>query len=138
VSLPFLWDQKKRQDRELSSKLAMVEQAKAERDEILRAHVAEIRSMINEWQNGRERISRYQNQLLPLAINRTEASIAAYRGGKASLDEVLIARRNEIDVRLQALQLQADTARLWAQLSFLFPIDAQNRHSVSIMNQDTP
>ncbi len=138
VSLPFQWDQKNRQDRELSSKLAMVEQAKAERDEILRAHVAEIRSMINEWQNGRERISRYQNQLLPLAINRTEASIAAYRGGKASLDEVLIARRNEIDVRLQALQLQADTARLWAQLSFLFPIDAQNRHSVSIMNQDTP
>jgi hypothetical protein len=37
ISLPFQWDQKNRQDRELSSKLAMVEQAKAERDEALRA-----------------------------------------------------------------------------------------------------
>ena len=34
---------------------------------------------------------------------------------------MLLARRNEIDVRLQALQLEIDTARLWAQLNFLFP-----------------
>lgn len=137
ISVPFQWDQKNRQDRELSSKLAMVEQAKAEREEMLRAHVAETRSMINEWQNGRERSSRYQNELIPLAVSRTEASLAAYRGGKASLAELLIARRNEIDVRLQALQLQADTARLWAQLNFLFPLDAQDLHSASTMNQDT-
>jgi outer membrane protein TolC len=136
ISVPFQWDQKNRQDRELSSKLAMVEQAKAERDEMLREHVAQTRSMINEWQNGRERSARYQNELIPLAASRTEASLAAYRGGKASLGELLIARRNEIDVRLQALQLQADTARLWAQLNFLFPLDAQNVHSASAMNQD--
>ena len=30
-------------------------------------------------------------------------------------------RRNEIDVRMQALQLEMETARLWAQLNFLFP-----------------
>lgn len=137
VSIPFQWDQKNRQDRELASKLAMVEQAKAERDEILSAHVAEIRSMINEWQNGSERITRYQNQLIPLAVSRTEAFIAAYRGGKSNLAEVLSARRNEIDVRLQALQLQADTARLWAQLSFLFPVITQNGHSATIINKDS-
>jgi hypothetical protein len=37
------------------------------------------------------------------------------------LTDALAARRGEIDVRLQALQLEADTARLWAQLNFLFP-----------------
>ncbi|MBR7780332.1 TolC family protein [Undibacterium rugosum] len=136
ISLPFQWDQKNRQDRELSSKLATVEQTRAERDEMLREHVAETRNMINEWQNGRERSTRYQRELIPLAENRTQASIAAYRGGKTSLAELLIARRGEIDIRLQALQLQADTARLWAQLNFLFPADVQSAHSTSTMNRD--
>ncbi|MBA2689287.1 MAG: TolC family protein, partial [Burkholderiales bacterium] len=47
VSIPFQLDQKNRQDRELSSKLAMVAQATAERDEMLREHVALTRTMIN-------------------------------------------------------------------------------------------
>ena len=35
----------------------------------------------------------------------TQATLAAYRGAKASITDVLVARRSEIDVRLQALQL---------------------------------
>lgn len=105
VSVPLQWDQKKRQDRELSAKLAVVEQAKAERDELLRGRIAETRTMINEWENDRERSARYQRELIPFAQQRTTATISSYRGGKASLPDVLAARRNEIDVRLQALQL---------------------------------
>lgn len=136
VSIPLQWDRKNRQDRELSSKLAMVEQAKAEREEALRAHVAETRAMIHEWQNNRERHVRYQQELIPLAKERTLATIAAYRGGKSGLMEVLGARRNEIDVRLQALQLEADTARLWAQLNFLFPTRDMAAHSDTSINRD--
>jgi len=121
LSIPLQWDGKNRQDRELSSKLALVEQAKAEREDMLRAHVAETRSMIDEWQNGRERYARYQDQLIPLANQRTLAAITAYRGGKATLADVLAARRNVIDIRIQALQLATETDRLWAQLNFLFP-----------------
>ncbi|MBC3921072.1 TolC family protein [Undibacterium sp. CY18W] len=138
ISLPFQWDQKNRQDRELSSKLAMVEQAKAERDETLRAHVAETRTMIEEWQSGLERSSRYERELIPLAKERTQATLGAYRGGKSSLPDLLATRRNEIDVRLQALQLQADTARLWAQLNFLFPADEPGMHLDQASNKDMP
>lgn len=123
VSLPLQWDRKQRQDRELSAKLAMAEQAKAERDEMLREHVAATRAMIADWENGRERAARYQRELLPLAGQRTQAVLAAYGGGKASLADLLAARRNETELRLQALQLRMDTARLWAQLNFLFPGD---------------
>ncbi len=137
VSIPLQWDQKNRQDRELSSKLAMVEQAKAEREEMLRAHISETRTMINEWENNRERIARYQRELIPLANERTAAAIAAYRGGKSTLADVLAGRRNEIDVRIQALQLEAETARLWAQLNFLFPDEGVNAHSAMMMNRDT-
>ena len=135
VSIPLQWDKKDRQDRELSSRLAMVEQAKAERDEMLRAHVAETRTMINEWENDRERSARYRNELIPLAQQRTAATITSYRGGKASLPDVLAARRNEIDVRLQALQLESETARIWAQLNFLFPETGATAHSITTMNR---
>jgi outer membrane protein TolC len=121
VSVPLQWDQKNRQDREVAAKLAMLDQARAEREDMLRAHTAEVRAMIAEWENDRERRSRYEREVLPLATERTQATLAAYRGAKATITDVLLARRSEIDVRLQALQLDTDTARLWAQLNFLFP-----------------
>jgi outer membrane protein TolC len=130
VSVPVQWDQKNRQDREVSAKMAMVEQAKALEEDALRSHVAEVRTMLNEWDSGRERLKRYQGELLPLAKSRTEASLAAYRGGKSELSAVLAARRNEIDVRLQALQLEMDTARAWSQLAFLVP--DHDAHAASV------
>ena len=137
VSIPLQWDQKNRQDRELAAKLASVEQAKAERDEMLRDHVATTRVQIEEWQTDRQRQTRYQRELLPLAYDRTQATLAAYRGGKATLTEVLLARRNEIDVGLQALQLEWDTARLWAQLNFLYPDDGMAASPATHTTMDT-
>lgn len=136
VSIPLQWNQHDRQDRELAAKLAMLEQAKAERDEALRAHVAETQAMVNEWENNRERLARFERELIPLAQQRTQAVVAAYRGGQAALPEVLFARRKEIDVRLEALQLQRDTARLWAELNYLFPDDRLLASSVAKINRD--
>lgn len=121
VSVPLQWNQKNKQDREAAAKLAMAEQAEAEREDMLRAHVAEAQTMLNEWQEMRARHAKYKDELIPLASERTAAVLAAYRGGKSALSDVLIARRNEIDVRLQAVALEADIAQLWAELAFLFP-----------------
>jgi len=129
VAIPLQWDQKNRQDRELAAKLAMADQAEAQREEALRAHIGEVRAQIQEWENGRERRARYERELVPLARDRTRAALAAYRGGKASLADVLSARRNEIEVRMQALQLEMETARLWAQINFLFPIGTIAQHA---------
>lgn len=137
VSIPLQLDQKHRQNREEASKLAMVEQIRAERDDMLRGHVAETRTMYTEWENTRERATRFERELVPLAQSRTMAALAAYRGGKSMLSDVLLARRNEIDVRLQALQLRADAARFWAQLNFLFPDDSALTHSAAILNGDS-
>jgi outer membrane protein TolC len=128
-SIPLQWDQKNRQDREVAAKLARLDQARAQREDMLRAHTAEVRAMLAEWENDRERHARYERDLLPLATERTQASLAAYRGAKASITDVLLARRSEIDVRLQALQLEMDAARLWAQLNFLFPEGDAGMHA---------
>ena len=136
-SVPLQWDRKRRQDRELGAKLAMVEQTAAERDEMLREHVAETRAMIVQWRSGRERISRYTSQLIPLSREQTQAVLARYRGGKAALSEVLAARRNETEVRMQAIELQLDTSRLWAQLNFLFPEGEGVQHPNPLNPRDT-
>lgn len=121
VSIPLQWDRKNRQDRELAAKLATAEQMRAQRDEASREHVAEALAMLEEWQSNRERLKRYDASLIPLAADRTRAAIAAYRGGTAILSAVLDARRTEIDVRMERVRLEMETARLWAQLNYLIP-----------------
>jgi outer membrane protein TolC len=137
VSVPLQWDRINRQDREVASKLALLDQARAEREDMLRAHVAGLRAMIAEWENDRERSARYQRELLPLASERTLAAVGAYRGAKASIADVLLARRNEIDVRMQALQLEMETARLWAQLNFLVADDGSAKHAGATYTKDS-
>jgi outer membrane protein TolC len=119
VSIPLQWDQKNRQDRELAAKLATVEQMRAQREEETRMHVAEALAMLQEWRSDRERLTRYDSSLLPLATERMRAAIAGYRGGASPLTAVLEARRSEIDMRMDRLRLEMDAARLWAQLNYL-------------------
>ena len=121
ISVPLQWDRVNRQDRELEAKLAMVDQVRAEREEALRLHVADAMAMLQEWRSNRDRLGRYDTTLLPLASEKTRATIAAYRGATGSLTSVLEARRGEIDVRIERLRLQMETARLWAQLNYLLP-----------------
>ena len=125
VSIPLPWDAANRQDREVAAKVAAAQQAAAVRDETLRMHLAEIVSMTQQWESNRARLERFEREIVPLARERTGALLAAYRGGKSSAGDVLAVRRNELEVRLQMLQLEAETARLWAQLSFLFPEDVK-------------
>ena len=137
LSVPLQWDQKNRQDREVAAKLAMQEQARAERDDLLRARTAEVRGMLAEWQNDRERSARYAREIVPLAAERSQATLGAYRGAKASIADVLLARSSELDVRMQALQLEMDTARLWAQLNFLFPDGDAVPHAGAALTKDS-
>lgn len=121
VSVPLQWDQTNRQDRELAARLAMLEQARAQREEETRMHVAQTLAMLQEWRSNRKRLQRYDASLLSLAGERTKAALAAYRGGTGPLSSVLDARRAEIDARMERLRLEMDSARLWAQLSYLVP-----------------
>jgi outer membrane protein TolC len=121
VSIPLQIAPGERQDRELAAKIALAEQTRAQLEDALRMHTAEVRAMIAEWESDRERLNRIETSLIPIAAQRSGAALAAYRGNTGTLSAVLEARRNEGDTRMQALQLTADTARVWAQLNFLLP-----------------
>ena len=119
IPLP-LWSAN-RQDREVASKLATLEQLGAQREDVRRAHLAEARGMVAEWESLRGRLARYDATLLPLARERVSAALDAYRAGAAALAQVLEARRAEVDVRIARLELERDFARVWAQLNYLIP-----------------
>ena len=121
MSIPLQWDQKNRQNRELGARLAWLEQVRAEREEGTRMQVAQTLAMLQEWRSNRERLGRYDASLLPLTLEQTRAAFAAYRGATGPLTAVLEARRGEIDMRMERLRLEMDTARLWAQINYLIP-----------------
>jgi outer membrane protein TolC len=119
IDLPLFAD--RRQNRETAAKLAQVEQARALREDALRQHLAEAAATRADWETATARLKRFDDALLPLARERAQLALAAYRGGTGSLSSVLDARRMELDLRLQKLQLAADQGRAYAQLIYFLP-----------------
>jgi outer membrane protein TolC len=123
VSVPLQMDRAQRQGREVTARQINLERLRDEREEALRSHVTEAQTLLAHWRSNRERLMRYDQELLPLTADRLRAALATYRGGSGTLASVLEARRSEIDIQLDRLRLARDTARLWAQLNYLLPID---------------
>ena len=132
VSIPLQIDTRNRLDRELAARLAVVEQARAQHEEATREHLAETRLRLLAWQGNQARLTHYDRTLMPLAAERTQAALAAYRGGGGSLGAVLDARRLEIDTRMDRLRLDMETAALWAQLHYLIPAE---RNAAAVTEQ---
>ncbi|HSV71393.1 MAG TPA: TolC family protein [Methylibium sp.] len=123
LSVPLQWDQKNRQDRELAAREALVEQARARREDAERATRAELSAWLQQWRSHEQRLRRHDQALLPLAQQRSAAALSAYAAGSGALTAVLEARRDALQVHLERLRIELDLARIWAQLAFLMPQD---------------
>lgn len=123
IDLPLF--QANRQDRSLAAKMAQVEQARALREDALRQHLAEVQATRADWEAATARLQRFDDTLLPLARERAQLALAAYRGGQGALAAALEARRIEIELRLQQLQLAAEQGRAYAQLLYFLPQEKQ-------------
>ena len=119
VSVPLQLDRANRQDQEVAARLAQVDEALAKYEDLLRGEEAEVNVMVNDWRNGTRRVDRFADSLVPIARQRTEAALAAYRGGKGDLASVLAARREQLELQMQAITAELDTARAWARVNFL-------------------
>ena len=119
IDLPIF--QSRRQDPAIAAKTALAERVRAQTEDARRSHIAEFQSLAADWESGKKRLQRYQADFLPLAHERSEVALAAYRGGRSDLAMVLEARKGEIETRLNHLLAQGDLARAWANLNFLLP-----------------
>jgi outer membrane protein TolC len=121
VAVDLPWSPATRQDREYAARLKELDAARATREDALRARRAEVEAMLAEWESARTQGARIRADILPLAAQRRDAALAAYRGGTGALAAVLEARRADLDVRLALIQQEQAAARAWAWLSFVLP-----------------
>lgn len=121
ISFDLPWQTERRQDRDIASKLAEVEQARAMREDMLRMQTAEVRGWLADFAAAERRIERFERVLLPLARDRRSAALAAYQGGRGELGGVLEAERAVTETDLALVQALAERAKAWANLNYLYP-----------------
>ena len=121
IDLPIFQAQRKHP--EIASKAALVGQAIQLKEDAVRSHVAEARAALAEWDSARDRVKHYDDSLLPLARDRAKSTLAAYRGGRGDLAAVLDARRMELDLKLQRLQVLSEQATAYAQLLYFVHLE---------------
>ncbi len=124
VAMDLPWQTGRRQDRDIAAKLSEAEQARAQREDARRMHEAEVRGWLADHQTAAQRMERFRSVILPLARDRGRAALAAYQGARGEPALVLEANRSITEAELGAIAAEADRARAWANLSFLFPHEA--------------
>ena len=121
VSFDLPWQAGRRQDRDVASRLAELEQARAVREDARRIHEAEVRGFFADFDAAERRIVRFEKILVPLARDRRAASLAAYRGGRGELGALLDSERAATDTELGFIEALADRGSAWANLNYLQP-----------------
>lgn len=124
LSVDLPWQTERRQDRDIASRLAELEQARAMQEDARRMREAEVRGWIADFETAERRIARFERVLLPLARERSAAAQAGYRGGRGELGPVLEAERAIADAELGLVQSLAERAKAWANLAYLLPREA--------------
>ncbi|WP_430626755.1 TolC family protein [Thiobacter aerophilum] len=81
-----------RQDPKIAAKRAARAAVAAEREATLRQHAAMLESDLAEHERLANAVRRQREVLLPLAREKVELAMAAWRGGKGSLSEVAAAQ----------------------------------------------
>lgn len=111
-----------RQGPRYAAKVKELEAARSSSEEARRKQMADVQEMIAEWEGARARALRIESELIPLAVQKREAALAAYRGGTGTLDAVLETRRGELRARLALVQQEQAAGNAWAWLEYVFPV----------------
>lgn len=121
LSVPLTWDRPQRQDRELAASLAQADALEAEFNEARRERLLDMERQHQNWRAALAQLQLIDRDRLPLAQQRVEAVLAAYRSGTTPLTAVLEARQAALMLAIERIDIELQAARLWAALEFLIP-----------------
>lgn len=107
-----------KQDRIVASKLRLLERAREQREDHVRQLRAELDAAHAEWRLAGERLGNLERSVLPAARGRLETLLAAQASGRAEFAQVLDARRQLIELRLQELALIGARAKARVGLEY--------------------
>lgn len=117
VGLPLFAGQ--RQDPAIASKRAELRKVEAERETELRMHRSDVTQMVADWEILRARRDAYLSELLPLGKERVQLAIAALEAGRGDVKSALTAQQNYVELQMQALEIEGQLGRTWADLNYL-------------------
>lgn len=95
-------------------------QREAEQEALQRAHRAELESGLASLDQLSRALERSERSLVPLARQRADLELAAYRAGTGELPAVIEARRELIEARLRQIELAKKRDQLAASLHYAY------------------
>ncbi|MBT9502349.1 MAG: TolC family protein [Burkholderiaceae bacterium] len=119
VSFDLPWQKDRRQLPAINAKQREAERIEAEREDLLRRRAQEVDEQLAELGALDRQLDRLQGAGLMLAKERVDLAMAGYQSGKAELAGVLAVRRELLEARLRAIDLEAQRADLRARLNHL-------------------
>jgi cobalt-zinc-cadmium efflux system outer membrane protein len=119
IGLPLFT--KHRQDPVIAARRAELRQLEAQRETEIRMHTAETQQRVIDWQQLGEQLAQYDDELVPLARERTHVALASYRAGNSELRLALDAFEDEIGILIDRAALENERGRAWTYLRYLQP-----------------
>ena len=108
-----------RQEPKIAAKRRELERVEAEREDTARRHAEEVDQQLAELQALDAQSQRLQGDGQRLATERVSLATAAYQAGRGDLGAVLAARTAALELRLRALDLDAERVDLRVRLNTL-------------------
>ena len=110
----------KRQDRQVQSAIAGSEAVRTEKWLALRKLIAAFETQRARLLRLNQRRSLYQSRLLEEMQEQAEASLTAYTSDDGDFSEVVRARIDELNARIDALDIDIDRLKTISQLNYFF------------------
>jgi outer membrane protein, heavy metal efflux system len=108
----------KRQDPVIAAKRLQLNRIESERETMLREHGEELEGQLAEHERLQRAVVRQQQTFIPLAHEKVDLTLASYAAGNNDLTSVLTARRELIESRWKAIDLESELAQLEARLYY--------------------
>jgi outer membrane protein TolC len=109
-----------RQGPKIKARQQSVAQLEAEQEALLREHAAELESGRAALAQLHKAQQRSEKALIPLASQRAELELAAYRAGNGQLTAVLSSRTDLLEAKLREIELQRQASELSANLYYAY------------------
>lgn len=119
VDLPLF--QSKRQDKDYAADVSRSMQAADQLTLLKREHIAQVQTLVAQYQAAQTVWQRQRDEVLPLQRQRLAVLTAQYRSGQSALPALLEARRGVLDTELAVNQAEREMARTWAAVNWLIP-----------------
>ena len=117
MSIPIFTSDK--QDRDIVASKLTLQAKKYQRQDTLRVLNSKLNQVKARWHKTIERISRYEEKVLPQAKQNAAAAMSAYQSGVGSFIALTRARVSEFKAQLSHLKLTVEKANVLTEIRYL-------------------